>query len=202
MLTQLPGCCPSSLSSSSSSAVKSAGIFVRGLGKHLCPPKRRLKFLSWRKVCCPAEVHTAGFWSIQRVSGPWGQHPRWDSVWIPHGKTCWEGGRKRPRVLIIVCAFPALHSLLFCLETRASMGIYTNVISLWQPGGSFSGNRKNKFLTIWGWGASIHMTPLWKGGIPTSLPLGPFWVKTWLGKGATSVADLSLRPSRGTCVGR
>lgn len=84
-------------------------------------------------------VHAVGFFL-------WGQRPGWDSVWIPLWKVLLGRSEKKAPFFIMVCFQPFVH---YCVafRLRACMGVYINVISLWQRIGSFSGTRKkNKFV--------------------------------------------------------
>lgn len=83
-------------------------------------------------------VHAVGFCL-------WGQHPGWDSVWVVLWKVLLGRSEKKAPFFIMVCFQPIVHCC-FAFRLRACMGVYINVISLWQRIGSFSGTRKkNKF---------------------------------------------------------
>lgn len=66
--------------------------------------------------------------------------------WIPLWKVLLGRSEKKAPFFIMVCFPPFVHCC-FAFRLRACMGVYINVISLWQPIGSFSGTRKkNKFV--------------------------------------------------------
>lgn len=80
-----PSPCPQGLTQlAGGPALKSAGIFVRGLGEPSCSPEGSLKFLSWRKMC-----HLTGSGFLAVGTAPW-----WNSVWMLRGTLRWGGGGK------------------------------------------------------------------------------------------------------------